>query len=163
MSSLEYLAAAAPDDRLRRATELFVKQASITEVTKKIAQSIDESLSKQQKEFFLRQQLAAIQRELAVLHTPTRRGRSNSSPSSPSSPTSPTKLGAGGLGGLGEEEDGNNEEELMEIKRRFEQWEAGSEERKMAEREWRRLRRIPPQSAEHGVIQNYVREFTSDS
>jgi ATP-dependent Lon protease len=53
--------------RLRLATEIFIKQASISEVSKKIATAVDESLSKQQKEFFLRQQLTAIQRELHAL------------------------------------------------------------------------------------------------
>ena len=56
------------DERLKQAGELFVKQASIAEVSKKISNAVDESLSKQQKEFYLRQQLAAIQRELNNLH-----------------------------------------------------------------------------------------------
>ena len=62
---LDYLSAHKVEDRLNRATQLFVKQASITEVSKKIANAVDESLSKQQKAYFLRQQLAAIQWELA--------------------------------------------------------------------------------------------------
>lgn len=129
------------DERLRRATGLFIKQTSISEISQKIASAVDESLSKQQKGFFLRQQLAAIQRELASLDGAGGRfGR-------------PHGLGEGGL------DEGSNEDELAEIKRRFEAMLVGSEERKMADREWRRLKRIPQQSAEHGVIHNYVRPY----
>lgn len=56
------------ESRLQTATTIFLKQASISEVSRKIASAVDESLSKQQKEFFLRQQLAAIQRELHALN-----------------------------------------------------------------------------------------------
>ena len=103
-------------------------------MTQKIASAVDESLSKQQKEFFLRQQLAAIQRELARLDG----------------------AGLGGARGGGDFDDGSNEDDMAGIKRRIEAMVAGSEERNMAEREWKRLKRIPQQSAEHGVIQNYV-------
>lgn len=111
---------------------------SISEVSQKIASAVDESLSKQQKEFFLRQQLAAIQRELASLD-----GASG-------------RLGGPRGMGDGELDEGSNEDDLAEIKRKFEMMVVGSEERKMAQREWKRLKRIPQQSVEHGVIQNYV-------
>ncbi|KAF8333748.1 hypothetical protein F5887DRAFT_982453 [Amanita rubescens] len=52
--------------RLKLATEMFLKQVSISGVMKKSATAVDESLSKQQKVFFLRQ-LVAIQRELSAL------------------------------------------------------------------------------------------------
>ncbi|KAI0351613.1 ATP-dependent protease La [Trametes cingulata] len=146
---LAYLSAAAVNDRLRRATELFVKQASISEVTKKIAQSIDESLSKQQKEFFLRQQLAAIQRELQAL---TR-----------SSGNINQDGGARAPGGLSELEDPEQAEaeDLADIKNKIEAMAKDSEERKMAIREWKRFQRIPAGSVEHGVIRNYLEWLTS--
>ncbi|KIK33377.1 hypothetical protein CY34DRAFT_18407 [Suillus luteus UH-Slu-Lm8-n1] len=50
---LALLAAAHVEDRLRRATELFLKQSSIQAVSKKIASAVDESFSRQQKECFL--------------------------------------------------------------------------------------------------------------
>lgn len=128
---LDFLSAARPDDRLQRATAIFVKQTSISEVSKKIAQSIDESLSKQQKEFFLRQQLAAINRELRSLNSP------------PSSELD------------GEEQ--AEQEEMADIRAKVEAMAKDSEERKMAVREWRRLKRTPVTSVEHGVIRNYVR------
>ncbi|TBU30927.1 ATP-dependent protease La [Dichomitus squalens] len=146
---LDYLSAAGSDERLRRATELFVKQASISEVTKKIAQSIDESLSKQQKEFFLRQQLAAIQRELNNLNRSSSGGTGSEAPNGSRS---------------GSELDDNEQseaEDMAEIRNKIEAMAKDSEERKMAVREWKRLQRIPSGSVEHGVIRNYLEWLTS--
>lgn len=129
--------------RLKLATEIFLKQASISEVTKKIATAVDESLSKQQKEFFLRQQLAAIQRELSTLQR--------------------SSTGEGGAGGgtLSELDDDEQHEadDMADLKRKIEGMAHGSEERKMGVREWRRLKRIPQGSVEHGVVRSYVRAF----
>lgn len=138
-----YLSAVAVNDRLRRATELFVKQASISEVTKKIAQSIDETLSKQQKEFFLRQQLAAIQRELQAL---TRSSNQDA----------PGGIRSSGISELDDPEQAEAED-MADIKHKIEAMAKDSEERKMAVREWKRFQRIPSGSVEHGVIRNYVR------
>ena len=128
---------------MRRATTLFVKHSSISEVSKRIAQSVDESLSKQQKEFFLRQQLAAIQRELQDLRK-TPNSMTNDAGSRPGSPAS-------------ELDDENAEvEDMADIRTKIEAMAKDSEERKMAVREWRRLKRIPQGSVEHGVIRSYV-------
>ncbi|EJD04952.1 ATP-dependent protease La [Fomitiporia mediterranea MF3/22] len=141
---LAYLAEHKTDERLMRAADLFLKQITVTEVSKKIANAVDESLTKQQKEFFLRQQLAAIQRELAVLE----RGNGGSGPID------------GAQGDL-DGEDAASEDDLAEVKRRIEAMERGSEERKMAVREWRRLKRIPQQSADHAVVRNYLEWLTA--
>ncbi|KAH9929865.1 uncharacterized protein BXZ73DRAFT_47826 [Epithele typhae] len=140
---LAYLAAAGPDQRLRRATELFIKQASISEVTKKIAQSVDESLSKQQKEFFLRQQLAAIQRELNSLN----RSSQGSEAPGARTPKTPSEL---------DDNEQSEADDMAEIKSKTEAMAKDSDERKMAVQEWKRLQRIPSGSVEHGVIRNYV-------
>ncbi|KAJ3538065.1 hypothetical protein NM688_g6574 [Phlebia brevispora] len=143
---LEYLSAVDVDDRLRRATALFVKQTSISEVSKRIAQSVDESLSKQQKEYFLRQQLAAIQRELQDLRrSPSIGGGLSTGDSGPGSPVSEL------------DDESAEAEDMSEIKAKIEAMAKDSEERRMAVREWRRLKRIPQGSVEHGVIRNYVR------
>ncbi|KAI0063341.1 hypothetical protein BV25DRAFT_418853 [Artomyces pyxidatus] len=47
------------------------------------------------------------------------------------------------------------------MKRKIEALEAGSEVRRVAVSEWRRLKRIPTQSAEHGVVRNYLEWLTS--
>jgi ATP-dependent Lon protease len=143
---LAYLSAHETKSRLESAKSIFLKQANIAEVSTKISNAVDESLSKQQKEFFLRQQLAAIQRELQVL---------NRVPS-----TSPNAMGVSGFGGNGMNDLGDDEQadvdDLADLKRKIEAMEPGSEERKMGVREWRRLKRIPQGSVENGVIRSYV-------
>lgn len=134
---LEFLSAADVNDRLKCATTIFIKQASISEVSTKIASAVDESLSKQQKELFLRQQLAAIQAELNSLHA------GQDSPAS--------EL----------DQDAEGEDELAEVKRKISAMEVGSEERRVGVGEWRRLKRIPQQSAEYGVVRNYLDWLTS--
>ena len=47
-------------------------------------------------------------------------------------------------------------EDMAEIKAKIEAMAKDSEERKMGVREWRRLKRIPQGSVEHGVIRSYV-------
>ncbi|KAG2337843.1 hypothetical protein BDR05DRAFT_1045215 [Suillus weaverae] len=54
---LAFPAAADIEDRLRHATELFAKQSSIQEVSKKITSAVDESFSRRQKEYFFRPHL----------------------------------------------------------------------------------------------------------
>lgn len=55
------------------------------------------------------------------------------------------------------DDDGQAEvEEMAEVKAKIEAMAKDSEERKMAVREWKRLKRIPQGSVEHGVIRNYV-------
>lgn len=121
-----------------------MKQASISEVSRRIAQSVDESLSKQQKEFFLRQQLAAIQRELNNLNR-----TSNNSPLGPSEHSS-------GSNSELDDDPQNEADEMADVKAKIEAMAKDSEERKMAVREWKRLKRIPQGSVEYGVIRNYV-------
>ncbi|KAF8903056.1 Lon protease C-terminal proteolytic domain-containing protein [Mucidula mucida] len=135
------------ETRLTLATDIFLKQASISEVSKKIASAVDESLSKQQKEFFLRQQLAAIQRELHSLtsNSPRNAGANNAS-------DAPSEL---------DDDEQHDADDLADLKRKIEAMEHGSEERKMGVREWRRLKRIPQGSVENGVIRNYLEWLTS--
>lgn len=144
---LAFLAATDVEDRLRRATELFVKQSSIQEVSKKIASAVDESFSRQQKEYFLRQQLAAIQRELHSLQS------------------SPASVGPGfGTGGATSELDDDDQadaDDLADLRRKIEALNVNSEERKVGVREWRRLKRIPQGSVENGVIRSYLEWLTS--
>jgi ATP-dependent Lon protease len=118
--------------RLQHVTTVLTKQLSIAEVSTKIATAVDESLSKQQKALFLRQQLAAINAELQRLEV----GNSDFH----------------GTGNVVEDED-----ELEALARRVDALPPGTEVRRVASTEARRLKRIPPQNAEHGVVRNYVR------
>ncbi|KIL63580.1 hypothetical protein M378DRAFT_79441 [Amanita muscaria Koide BX008] len=142
---LAMLSTAESEARLRLATEIFVKQASIFEVRKKVATAVDESLSKQQKEFFLRQQLAAIQRELSAL-----RRSSTASREKPGDSSSDLN-----------DDDQSEVDDMAELKRKIEAMSHGSEERKMGVREWKRLKHIPQGSVEHSVIRSYLEWLTS--
>jgi ATP-dependent Lon protease len=134
------------------------------DVSQKIASAVDESLSRAQKQFFLTQQLEAIQRELYNL----RRQNSNSNSTS-------TRVLREGFGSsanhlqssdLDEDDDLNadpsEDAPLLAMKRKIEALSPGSEERKMGSREWKRLKRTPPGGAENGVIRSYVRGITID-
>lgn len=101
-------------------------------------------MSKQQKEYFLRQQLAAIQRELSNLH----RGPNSKRGSTPATDDRPNEL---------DDDEVHEAEDMADIRRKIEAMDVGSEERKTGVREWRRLKRIPQGSVEHGVIRTYVR------
>jgi ATP-dependent Lon protease len=135
-------------NRLKLATVLFTKYTSISEVSKKIASAVDESLSRQQKEFFLRQQLAAIQRELQLLIGSENNARLTNQPANgePAQPVS-SEL---------DDEDAHEASDLADLKAKIEAMVPGSEERKMGVREWRRLKRIPAGSVENGVIRSYA-------
>lgn len=142
--TLAFLAVSGVEDRLKTATEIFNKRSDISEVSSKISQDVGESLSKQQKEFFLRQQLQAIQKELARLTRP--KG------SSSSGKTDPPDAKRSDL-----DEEQEDADELADLRKKIEAMAPNSEERKMAAREWKRLKRIPAGSVENGVIRNYVR------
>ncbi|CAK5267788.1 unnamed protein product [Mycena citricolor] len=131
-----------PEARVIHATEIFNKLASISEVSTKIATEVEENVYKQQKEHFLRQQLAAIHKELASLS-----GSSGNLVNGPSSEL--------------DEDEQHEADDLADLKRRIEAMEPGSEERKMGVREWRRLKRIPPGSVENGVIRSYLEWLTA--
>ncbi|KAA1475792.1 ATP-dependent protease La [Dentipellis sp. KUC8613] len=144
---LDFLSAYAVPARLQRATTLFIKQTSIAEVSTKVASSLNESFSNQQKEIFLRQQRAAIDAELRNLQKGSPRPRDAADASS------------GDISEL--DADAEGEDELAEVKRRIEAMEHGSEERRVGVAEWRRLKRIPQQSAEYGVVRSYLEWLTS--
>ncbi|KAF8305834.1 ATP-dependent protease La [Clavulina sp. PMI_390] len=144
---LAFLAVTGVEDRLRKATEIFNKRSDISEVSTKISQEVGETLSNQQKEFFLRQQLQAIQKELSRLSRS--KNGSNSSPAGEGSKSSDL------------DDEKEDEEEAADIRRKIEAMTPQSEERKMAVREWKRLKRIPAGSVENGVIRSYLEWLTS--
>ena len=134
------------------------------DVSQKITSAVDESLSRAQKQFFLTQQLEAIQRELYNLR------RQNSDSNLPSNGYhegfGPSANPSQSSGLDGEDDDLNadpsEDATLLVLKRKIEALSRGSEERKMGSREWKRLKRIPPGSVENGIIRNYVRGIIAD-
>lgn len=125
--------------RLGKAVHIITHKISLLEVNSTVVKSVEEDLSKQQREYILRTQMAAIQRELSRLGKPNTDSKSGTS-------TPETD----------EFEGGDDESELTDIKNKISVLVKGSEERKVAVREFRRLKRIPPGSVETSVIRNYL-------
>jgi len=116
---------------LSLAADTFLKEASISEVSKKIPSAVDKSLSKQQKEFFLCQQLTAIRKLSAV-----QRSVSDSTKSSSANDGAMSELG---------DDDQRKVDDSADLKK-IETIQSGTEEWKVGMREWRRLKRIPHES-----------------
>ncbi|KIK56065.1 hypothetical protein GYMLUDRAFT_263795 [Collybiopsis luxurians FD-317 M1] len=141
--------------RLQLATMILTKLHTKLEVTSRIANAVDESLSKQQKEFFLRQQLRAIEKELKELQ----QAGAGAAPSGTAKRTNDLDL----------DPNESDDAELMDIRRKLEAMEPGSEERKAGVREWRRLKRLMGAggagggggSIEGGVIRGWLEWFTA--
>lgn len=137
---------------------------------------IDRTVARRQREFALLQQLLAIRTELDQLARES--GRSSSSSPTSTGPGSGTgtrgskavtvrKKGAavpsaarrqarGGPGGADREDDDGDEDdeedEMAELERKIDAKQFSDEARKVAVRELKRLKKTPPQGAEHGVI-----------
>jgi ATP-dependent Lon protease len=121
---LELLATFDVAARLRRVQELYRRQIAIQQVQTKIRDEVRQGAERQQREFFLRQQLKAIRKE------------------------------------LGEDED-EEADELATLRERIEAAGLPEEARKEAERELKRLRRIPTASPEHQMTRTYI-EWLAD-
>ena len=104
--------------RLRRLSEVLARELELIQLGSKIQSQVQSEMEKGQREYFLREQLKAIQDEL----------------------------------GEGDE----RQAELAELRSRVE--EAGLPEHaaKAVERELSRLEKLPPASAEYGVIRTYL-------
>src|SRR6185503_5741802 len=109
--------------RLRRLSEILARELEVMELGSKIQSEVQSEMDKTQREYFLREQLKAIQRE------------------------------------LGEEDE--TQAEINELRKQMDQAELPEEVRRQAERELARLEKIPPASAEHGVIRTYLEWIVS--
>jgi ATP-dependent Lon protease len=104
--------------RLRRLSEVLARETELISIGSRIQSQVQSEMEKGQREYFLRQQLKAIQEELG--------------------------------------ETDEQAAESKELRERIEAAELPEEVRKQAERELQRFERLPPQSAEHGVIRTYL-------
>jgi ATP-dependent Lon protease len=104
--------------RLRRLSELLAREVELISIGSRIQSQVQSEMEQGQREYFLRQQLKAIQEEL----------------------------------GEGDEA----QAEAQELRERIEAADLPEHARTQADRELRRFERLPPQSAEHGVIRNYL-------
>jgi ATP-dependent Lon protease len=109
--------------RLRRLSEILARELEVISLGAKIQGQVQSELDRSQREYFLRQQLKAIQEEL-----------------------------------------GEVDEVQAEVDELREQLDAAGlpeEARRQADRELSRLEKLPPASAEHGVIRTYLEWLAS--
>ena len=104
--------------RLRRLSEVLARESELISIGAKIQSQVQSEMDSGQREYFLRQQLKAIQDELG--------------------------------------ETDEQAAEASELRERIEAAGLPEHARKQAERELQRFERLPPQSAEHGVIRTYL-------
>jgi ATP-dependent Lon protease len=104
--------------RLRDVLRILKRELEVVELGTKIQSQVQSELEKGQREYFLRQQLKAIQEEL----------------------------------GEGDEQ----QAELAELREQVEQKNLPEDTKKAVDRELSRLEKLPPASAEYGVIRTYV-------
>ena len=109
--------------RLRRLSEILARELELISIGSRIQSQVQSEMERGQREYFLRQQLKAIQEEL-----------------------------------------GEVDEQQAEVREMREQIEAAGlpdYALRQAERELQRFERLPPQSAEHGVIRTYLEWLAS--
>jgi ATP-dependent Lon protease len=104
--------------RLRRLSELLARELELISIGSKIQSQVESEMEKGQREFFLRQQLRAIQEELGEVD--------------------------------------EQQAEAQELREQIEAAQLPEHALRQAERELQRFERLPPQSAEHGVIRSYL-------
>jgi ATP-dependent Lon protease len=104
--------------RLRRLSEILARELELVEIGSRIQTQVQSEMEKGQREYFLRQQLRAIQEELGEVD--------------------------------------EQQAETEELRRMLEEANLPEHAWKVAERELARFERLPPQSAEHGVIRSYL-------
>ncbi len=109
--------------RLRLLSEILARELELVEIGSRIQSQVQSEMDRGQREYFLRQQLRAIQEELGEVD--------------------------------------EQEAEAQELRTLLEEANLPEHVWKVAERELGRFERLPPQSAEHGVIRTYLEWLAS--
>jgi ATP-dependent Lon protease len=109
--------------RLRLLSEILARELELVEIGSRIQTQVQSEMEKGQREYFLRQQLRAIQEELGEVD--------------------------------------EQQAEAEELRTQLEEANPPEHVWKVAERELGRFERLPPQSAEHGVIRGYLEWIAS--
>jgi len=109
--------------RLRLLSEILARELELVEIGSRIQSQVQSEMDRGQREYFLRQQLRAIQEELGEVD--------------------------------------EQEAEAKELRTLLEEANLPEHVWKVAERELGRFERLPPQSAEHGVIRTYLEWLAS--
>ena len=109
--------------RLRLLSEILARELELVEIGSRIQTQVHSEMERGQREYFLRQQLRAIQEELGEVD--------------------------------------EQQAETEELRSQIEEANLPEHVAKVAERELARFERLPPQSAEHGVIRGYLEWLAS--
>lgn len=122
------------NQRIDLVTKLMNEYIEAAKITEKIDKSVEDSISKQQREFILRQKLNAIKEELGE------------------------KNGGAFKGGMskGANADNDEDEEISELKKKLDDADIPEEGRKIVNREFKRLKRMHPTQAEYQVCRTYL-------
>ena len=123
-------------ERIKFTGELVSQKVSLIQVTDKINKSVEDNISKQQREFILRQQLNAIREELG-----------DDGPNKNND-----QISSRGLAPPKDDED----EEIEDLKKKLNDLDLGQEGRKVVQRELKRLKRMHPTQAEYQVCRTYL-------
>lgn len=135
-----------PEKRVEHAIEVLGRVNEGLGLKKRIGERVDQSLSRKQREFVLLQQLAAIRQELEELAAKDGGG------SALGGAAGRALGGKKVVGGGGEDEDEDEGDDMVELEKAIKAKSWTEESRKVALRELKRLKKSPPQGAEHGVI-----------
>ena len=104
--------------RLRLLSEILARELELVEIGSRIQTQVHSEMERGQREYFLRQQLRAIQEELGEVD--------------------------------------EQQAEAEELRKQLEEANLPEHARTVADRELSRFERLPPQSAEHGVMRSYL-------
>ncbi len=113
----EILATVDVKERLQKILTYLTREIEIAEVAQSIQREVQKEMEKAQREYYLREQLKAIQKELGIA---------------------------------------DEQSEIAELEERLKKKALPEEVRKVAERELRRLQRVPSASPEYHVIRTYL-------
>lgn len=119
--------------RITLTCNMVSKLIASKEVAEKINKSVEDNISKQQREFILRQKLNAIRKELGEL--PKNGDSQRSAPGA---------------------DNDDDEEEIEQLAKKLEGMDLGREGTKIVQRELKRLKRMQPSQAEYQVCHTYL-------
>ncbi|GAA5915464.1 hypothetical protein JCM8208_000723 [Rhodotorula glutinis] len=145
--------------RVERGLEVLGRADEALKLAGRIEGRIEEGQKRRQREFALLQQLMAIRQELEQLAKDEGRPSPLSIIGSAAGGGKGSGAAAGrkGLGAPAPAGDADeDEDDLADLERRVAAKSFSPEAKRVAERELKRLKKTPPQGAEHGVIRNYI-------